>query len=118
MDGIVGLAFSGLSIVTHPTLLDLYQEQNHHLPAHFSVFLSSDPTDTTNPSLLTFGGYDLSLVSSNATWQFTPVVRFGYGEDTYWSVKMQSLTITNKDDPAHILVDVCPRGCKVRWSRI
>lgn len=113
MDGIVGLAFSGLAIVTRPTLLELFREQNKDVPAHFSVFLSNDPSDTKKPSRLTFGGYDLSLVSPNATWQFTPVVRFGYGEETYWSVKMQSLRVIDKDDSSITLVDVCLGGCKV-----
>jgi hypothetical protein len=107
MDGIVGLGFSGLSMVTKPTLLDLFREQNDDVPDHFSVYLSNDPSDTDKPSMVVFGGYDLSLVSENASWHFTPVVRYGYGEDTYWSVKVNAVKIVGKDDHSLVLGEVC-----------
>lgn len=115
MDGIVGLGFSGLSMVTKPTLLELFHEQHPDVANHFSVFLSSDPTDSERPSTLMLGGYDLSLVSSdgNATWHYTPVVRYGYGEDTYWSVKVTSVSVMGRGPLAATPADsYCSAGCK------
>lgn len=112
MDGIVGLGFSGLSMVTKPTLLQLMHEQNPDVPNYFSLYLSNDPSDSDNPSMLVLGGYDLSLVSENGTWHYTPVVRFGYGEDTYWSVKMTTMQVTSPDDSTIVLSDICSSNCR------
>ena len=109
MDGIFGLGFSGLAMVTSPTILELYKEQNPTLNNYFSVFLSSNPSDDTKPSQLHFGGYDLSLVSANASWQYTPVVKFGYEDDTYWSVKVTEVTITKSSST---MASICSSGCK------
>lgn len=116
MDGIVGLGFPGLAMVTKPTLLDLYHEQHPDMANHFSVYLSSDPTDEDNPSLLILGGYDLSLVAGedgprNASWHYTPVVRYGYGEDTYWSVKVGAVSVTKSGVELESFCDA-GLGCK------
>ena len=69
MDGIAGLAFSGLSMVTRPTLLELITMQHPEANQYFSMYLSNDPDDAKHPSHLVFGSYDLSIVGSNASWQ-------------------------------------------------
>jgi len=95
MDGIAGLAFSGLSMVTTPTLLETLHDQHPAMPYYFSLFLSNDPdASSSKPSQLVFGSYDLpgTMGSDNATWQFTPVVKRGYGEFKYWTVKLSSFT--------------------------
>lgn len=46
MDGIAGLGFAGLSMVTTPTLLELLHRDHAEVPNVFSVYLSCDPSDT------------------------------------------------------------------------
>lgn len=92
MDGIVGLAFDGLSIVTDPGIFSNIQVNYANLSQSFSLFLSSDPDDKTKPSKIMFGYYDLSIVSENALFFYTPVVR--YSESlTYWTVAMTGFEI-------------------------
>jgi hypothetical protein len=95
MDGIAGLAFKGLSMVTDPTLLETLHDQHPAMPYYFSMYLSNNPDDqTSSPSQLVFGSYDLTSVvgDDNATWQFTPVIKRGYGDFKYWTVKLTSVT--------------------------
>ncbi|CAN0377461.1 unnamed protein product [Laminaria digitata] len=80
MDGIAGLAFSGLSMVTSPTLLEIIHRDHPEVPNIFSVYLSCDPTDTENPSHMLFGSYDLGIVAPNASWHYTPVIRHSHGQ--------------------------------------
>jgi hypothetical protein len=93
MDGIAGLAFRGLSMVTKPTLLELLHEQHPTVPNMFSMYLSNNPEDMSHPSHLVFGAYDLSVVGTNATWHFTPVIKRGYGDFKYWTVKMYAMQV-------------------------
>ncbi|CAM9217862.1 unnamed protein product [Chrysoparadoxa australica] len=108
MDGIAGLGFSGLSMITKPTVLELLHDAHPEVPNMFSVYLSTDPWDTTQPSHLVFGGYDLSIVSDNATWHYTPVLREGYGDLRYWSIKMLGVDIVSDQGDR---VKVCESGC-------
>eukprot|EP00903_Cladosiphon_okamuranus_P014763 g13680.t1 len=91
MDGIAGLGFSGLSMVTTPTLLELLHRDHPEVPNVFSVYLSCDPSDTEKPSHMLFGSYDLSIVSDNAAWHYTPVIRHARGQLRYWTVKMTAM---------------------------
>ena len=93
MDGIVGLAFDGLSSVTTPNILDEMAHTYANLSESFAIYLSSDPDDHTKPSVVTFGGYDLSIVSPNATFHYAPVVRDG-PDFTYWMISMKSFAIS------------------------
>jgi len=117
MDGIAGLAFRGLSMVTKPTLLELLHEQHPTVPNMFSMYLSNNPEDTSHPSHLVFGAFDLSIVGTNATWHFTPVIKRGYGDFKYWTVKMYAMQVmaegasaTSTDD-ADVKADLCSKGC-------
>jgi len=93
MDGIAGLAFSGLAMITKPTLLDRLKETYPELPGSFSLYLSNDPS---HDSHLVFGGYDLSIVGPNSTWHYTPVVRRGSMDFfKYWTVKMYGVVVNN-----------------------
>jgi len=104
MDGIAGLAFRGLSMVTKPTLLELLHAQHPEVPYLFSVFLSNDPAKTT--SHLAFGAYDLGLVGANASWHYTPVVKRGFGDFKYWTVKLTGMEVLGGTT-----LDLCPGGC-------
>ncbi|KAH8067964.1 aspartic-type endopeptidase [Aureococcus anophagefferens] len=109
MDGIAGLAFRGLSMVTKPTLLELLHEQHPDVPYLFSLYLSNDPDDADRPSHLTFGDYDLGIVGDNATWHYTPVIKRGFGDFKYWTVKMTGMAVVSTDDASEL--DLCPSGC-------
>ena len=104
MDGIAGMAFPGLAMVTQPTLLELLHEQHPEVPYLFSVYLSTNPDD--KKSHLAFGSYDLSLVGKNASWHYTPLVRRG-DEDTtlrYWLTKLKGVELEVGDA-------WCAKGC-------
>lgn len=45
MDGIAGLGFQGLSMVTQPTLLHILHRDHPDVGNFFSVYLSTDPSD-------------------------------------------------------------------------
>ena len=117
MDGIAGLAFRGLSMVTKPTILELLHEQHPTVPYMFSMYLSNNPEDTSHPSHLVFGSYDLSIVGTNATWHYTPVIKRGYGDFKYWTVKMYSMQVmaegasATTTDASAIKADLCSKGC-------
>ncbi|CAM9163652.1 unnamed protein product, partial [Phaeothamnion confervicola] len=114
MDGIAGLGFRGLSMVTSPTLLELLHSGHPEVPNLFSVYLSSDPRDRERPSQMLFGGFDLSIVGPNASWQYTPVIRHGYGDLRYWTVKMTAMVVTAPGASAaggNPLAEVCMGGC-------
>lgn len=123
MDGIAGLAFKGLSMVTSPTLLELLHAQHPTLPYLFSVFLSNDPDDLAKPSHLTFGSYDLEgTVGANATWHYTPVIKRGYGDFKYWTVKLTGVAALGGggaslalcgDDTCYAIVDSGTSGIAV-----
>jgi hypothetical protein len=87
MDGICGLAFSYLSEVTSPTLLDILFDQYPMMDKSFAMFLNSDPNDVNYPSSLTIGGYNLSIVGVNASFLYTPVVRYKNAL-MHWSVSL------------------------------
>jgi hypothetical protein len=104
MDGIAGLAFDGLSMVTKPTLLESLHKQHPELPNYFSLFLSNDPGDSKHPSHLNFGAYNLAIVGENASWKFTPVIKRGYGDFKYWTIKLIRLDVRSKNtDVVHSL---------------
>lgn len=46
-----------------------------------------------NPSHMLFGSYDLGIVSENASWHFTPVIRHSLGQLRYWTVKMTGMSL-------------------------
>jgi hypothetical protein len=90
-DGVLGLAFSGLSKITSPSLLaQLAIEHSDSTKNMFSLYL--EPSYYSTNSRLIIGGYDLSLVSKDAQWHYTPVAKVpGYDEYTYWAVSVTSM---------------------------
>jgi cathepsin D len=92
MDGIVGLAFDGLAVVTEPGIFSMIQSNYANLSQSFSLYLSSDPDDHTKPSKIMFGYYDLDIVSPDALFFYTPVVRYT-SSLTYWTVAMTGFEI-------------------------
>jgi hypothetical protein len=113
MDGICGLAFEGLAMVTNPSILDSMKENYPHLNHSFSIFLSSDPGDTVNPSKIMFGHTDLSIVGPDAEFFYTPVVRYT-SFLTYWTVSMTAFKVasssTYEADDGDIMYSLCEYG--------
>lgn len=89
MDGICGLAFGGLSSLTTPSFIEA-------LPSNissFSIFLGSNRNSGTSVnSYLIFGGYDLSLVSNDAQWLYSPILQLS-SKLTYWSLALNGVSI-------------------------
>jgi hypothetical protein len=110
MDGIAGLGFRGLAMVTKPTILELLFQQNPTVPQVFSVYLSNNPKDHEKPSHIWFGGYDLMTVGQNATWHYTPIIRRSYGDFKYWTVKMYGLKVLD-GSTREVIADMCSSGC-------
>lgn len=114
MDGIVGLAFDGLAVITHTGVLDSIQNNYSNLTKSFSLFLSSDPDDHTKPSKIMFGYYDLSIVSDKAAFFYTPIVRYG-DMLTYWTVSMTGFAVGTSDtftstDEVAVVFSICTYG--------
>eukprot|EP01035_Chromulina_nebulosa_P020003 gene20003-25976_t len=109
MDGICGLAFDGLSMVTRPGLIDALQHNYPNLSHSFSFYLNIDPKDTSSPSLLILGGYDLSLVSKTARFFYTPLIR-DTPALTYWTISLTAFEISSSSslsDDSTIVFSIC-----------
>jgi cathepsin D len=113
MDGICGLAFEGLAMVTVPGLLSTIRGSYPQLNNSFSMYLSSDPDDQTKPSRIMFGHYDLSIVGPTANFFYTPVVRYA-DLLTYWTVSMIGFRIatltTYQVDDGEVVFSLCEYG--------
>lgn len=97
MDGICGLAFSSLAMVTRPDILDSMALAYPNLTNSFSMYLGADPDDTVGPSSqIMFGGYDLSIVSPNAVFYYSPLVRYS-SSFTYWTVSLTGFELTSSN---------------------
>ena len=92
MDGICGLAFDGLAVITTPSLLQSVKANYPHLSQSFSMYLSSDPDDEMTPSKIIFGDYDLGIVGEEAQFFYSPIVRYT-DVLTYWTVGMKSFVV-------------------------
>lgn len=115
MDGIVGLAFSGLASVTSPTIVENWIAKRPNDTHIFSIYLSSDPDATDDSSMLMMGGYDLSIVGyENVSLHWTPLVRY-QSTKTYWTVSLigleigDSSTFTSVDDVT-VVMSLCDYG--------
>ncbi|CEG35915.1 aspartyl protease family [Plasmopara halstedii] len=90
-DGLLGLAFDGLSTFSHPPLFFALLEQYPDLDSVFAFYLS--PTPNSNGSQLHLGGYDDELMHSlQATWQMTDVVP-QFGQWTFWRIRLHSVKV-------------------------
>ena len=110
-DGIVGMAFDGLSKVTRPPLFaQMVQEWGDTLPNLFSLYIA--PGLSPAGSKLILGGYDLGLAGRHAVWHYTPVIKLkGYSEYTYWAMALTSMSLKWGDG---LSMNVCRQksGCQ------
>uniref|UniRef100_M4BLM8 Peptidase A1 domain-containing protein n=1 Tax=Hyaloperonospora arabidopsidis (strain Emoy2) TaxID=559515 RepID=M4BLM8_HYAAE len=101
-DGLLGLAFDGLSTFSHPPLFFVLLEQYPELDAVFAFYLSPNPN--TSGSELHLGGYDTDLIEAlDATWQVTDVLP-QFGQWTFWRIALHSVTVGHHEN-------ACARGC-------
>ncbi|KAK1944039.1 Cathepsin D [Phytophthora citrophthora] len=90
-DGLLGLAFDGLSTFSHPPLFFALLEQYPELESQFAFYLSPDPN--TNGSELHLGGYDEDFMGSlDASWQMTDVLP-QFGQWTFWRIHLHSVNV-------------------------
>merc|ERR1711871_1271161 len=102
MDGICGLGFKGIASVTIPPLVDSLEGGMGKL---FAMFLNSDPDDSKNPSHISFGWYDLSIVGNNAKFHYSPVKTY----DTYWGIYMTGFSIVDTKTQEQLIPDPCAK---------
>jgi hypothetical protein len=90
-DGLLGLAFDGLSTFSHPPLFFALLEQYPALDSVFAFYLSPDPN--TNGSELHLGGYDEEFMGDlQASWQMTDVLP-QFGQWTFWRIHLHSVNV-------------------------
>lgn len=116
MDGIFGLAFEGVAAVTKPSSLTVLEQQHPELIAGFSMYLSSDPADTDKMSFITFGGYDLDVVSEDAVFFYTPLVKDERFDLTYWTVSLSGFELGNAHSISSI-TDFYTQGVKLSMCK-
>lgn len=71
-DGVVGLAFAGMSKIAHPTILDVVLSSNLELTPVFAFHLTDD--SEKDVSEFHFGGYDVSVMGEGAALAKFPVL--------------------------------------------
>ncbi|KAE9011093.1 hypothetical protein PR002_g15189 [Phytophthora rubi] len=90
-DGLLGLAFDGLSTFSHPPLFFALLEQYPELDSVFAFYLSPDPN--SDGSELHLGGYDHDFLHAlQATWQMTDVLP-QFGQWTFWRIHLHSVNV-------------------------
>jgi len=102
MDGICGLGFKGIASVTIPSLVDSLEGGMGKL---FAMFLNSDPDDSKNPSHISFGWYDLSIVGKDARFHYSPLKT----HDTYWGIYMTGFEIIDTKSKEKLIADPCSK---------
>lgn len=101
-DGLLGMAFDGLSSFTHPPIFELLTQQYPDIEPVFAFYLSPDAN--TPGSELHLGGYDdQRMNNTKAVWQKTNVLP-QYGLWTYWRLAMHSVRVGSNEN-------VCVDGC-------
>ncbi|TDH71141.1 hypothetical protein CCR75_003507 [Bremia lactucae] len=101
-DGLLGLAFDGLSTFSHPPFFFALLEQHADLDSMFAFYLSPYPNSLG--SELHVGGYDKELLTSlNATWQLTDVLP-QFGQWTFWRIHLHRVNVGRHGN-------ACPDGC-------
>jgi len=106
LDGLAGIAFRGLATITKPSLLETFYQQNPSVQKWFSIYYSSKEL----LSHIWFGGYDLTIIGNNATWNYSPVMRRSFGDFKHWAVKMHGFEVRDRLSN-DVLLYACSSGC-------
>ncbi|GMF45266.1 unnamed protein product [Phytophthora fragariaefolia] len=71
-DGVLGLAFAGMSKINHPNIVDAVQNSNSELVSVFAFHLTNEAHED-RPEFH-FGGYDLSVAGEGTALANFPVM--------------------------------------------
>lgn len=96
-DGILGMAFSRISVDRVPTPFDNMIKQKGVKPV-FSFYLNRNPDDPLGGEII-FGGVDKGRYVGDIT--YTKVTR-----EAYWQFKVDRMSLGNESLP------ICPHGCQ------
>jgi hypothetical protein len=82
-DGILGMAFSTISVLKNPTVFEAAYNQGLVSSKQFSFYLGNSEDDAGE---LVLGGYDSAHFTGDLTW--VPLIA-----TTYWEIKLDSLKV-------------------------
>ncbi|KAJ0410086.1 hypothetical protein ATCC90586_004936 [Pythium insidiosum] len=107
-DGVVGLAFRGMSQTQRTPLLDALVASHPHMDAVFAFHLVKTTGDDDLPSELQselhLGGFDLSCAGPAPRIAFFPVVPLpGSAELTYWTLPLANVAVLGPKDRRDLL---------------
>ncbi|KAL0586194.1 hypothetical protein ABG067_004042 [Albugo candida] len=106
-DGLLGMAFNGLSTFTHPPVFIQLIHQHKELKPVFAFYLSKEPNSAG--SELHLGGFDQErLDRTNAVWLYTDVVP-QFGMYTFWRIAFITVQVEGLQS-AHTGVTICGSG--------
>lgn len=93
MDGVVGLAFRGMSkMPQYPTFLERFHAAHPELPTVFAFQLTRRSDDVA--SEIHLGGIDLSIVGPDPQVLYVPVVAMpGIDELSYWTIELANVHV-------------------------
>ncbi|GLE05090.1 hypothetical protein PINS_up014074 [Pythium insidiosum] len=107
-DGVLGLAFRGMSQMQYPPLLEAIVNSHPHMDAVFALHLSKAPTEDDDhddgsapppASELHLGGFDLSVAGRAPRLAFFPVVPLpGDDELTYWTLSLADVSVRSSSE--------------------
>ncbi|TYZ68941.1 hypothetical protein PybrP1_008694 [[Pythium] brassicae (nom. inval.)] len=112
-DGVVGLAFAGMSKIPHPTLLEALASAYPDMDAVFAFHLTrqEDPA----PSEFHFGGFDATVGGAQPQRTFVPVVTLPIDDRlTFWTVYVSNFHLVPSSARARA---VHPQSATAAWRR-
>nr|CCA21880.1 gastricsin putative [Albugo laibachii Nc14] len=109
-DGLLGMAFNGLSTFTHPPVFIQLIHQHAVLEPIFAFHLSKEPNSVG--SELHLGGFDQErLDRTNAVWLYTDVVP-QFGMYTFWRIAFITVQVGGHDS-SQDGVNICAVGMDI-----
>jgi hypothetical protein len=106
MDGVCGLGFAGLATVSNPPLVDFLLLSG--MDPVFAFFLNSDSGDEKHPSHVSFGSYDISIVSPTAKLHWFSISSVGM----FWSLSIEAFELQHDTRGNIFNPYVCSGGCR------
>ncbi|KAH7481848.1 hypothetical protein KRP22_011189 [Phytophthora ramorum] len=105
-DGVIGLAFAGMSKVAHPTILDIVSNSNPDLMPVFAFHLTDETEEEA--SEFHFGGYDLSVAGEGAALAKFPILTLPTAtEPTYWTLAVSDFHVVRQGKSSNLCEPLC-----------
>ncbi|KAE9345385.1 hypothetical protein PF008_g8784 [Phytophthora fragariae] len=93
-DGVIGLAFAGMSKIAHPIILDAIRGSKSEFTPAFAFYLAGG--DHKDTSEFHFGGYDLSVAGKAAALAKFPVLALPIDSQlTYWTLAVNDFHLVH-----------------------